>query len=187
MRIIDNKALLVETREPTAITDAIEKSALMECYKGVSKIAVHWGLKEAQTLNQLGFNAPSPILRDYQWTGKLAPFAHQKETASFLSTRKRAFCFSEAGTGKTASVIWAVDYLMKKGLVKRVLVLCPLSIMKAAWQADLFKFAMHRSCSVAHGSADQRRKIIAAGSEFVVINFDGVAVVEGKSGTVASI
>jgi hypothetical protein len=62
--------------------------------------------------------------------------------------------------------------------VKRVLVLCPLSIMKSAWQQDLFKFAMHRSCSVAHGSAKQREKIINAGSEFVIINFDGVGVVK---------
>jgi SNF2 family DNA or RNA helicase len=69
---------------------------------------------------------------------------------------------------------------MKLGKVKRVLVLCPLSIMKAAWQQDLFKFAMHRSCSVAHGNAEQRRKIIAAGSEFVIINFDGLAVVKDE-------
>lgn len=179
MRIIENKVLLVETREPTAIIGAIKKSALMERHKGTSKVAVHWGVKEAHNLVALGHDeTPSPILRDYKWTGKFTPFAHQKTTASFLSIRKRAFCFSEAGTGKTASVIWAADYLMKKGLIKRVLVLCPLSIMKAAWQQDLFKFAMHRSCSVAHGSAAQRKKIIAAGSEFVVINFDGVAVVE---------
>ena len=181
MRIIDNKVLLVETREPAAILDAVQKSALMENHKGVSKIAVHWGLKEAQALTALGMDdVPSPILRDYKWTGKHTPFAHQKTTASFLTVNRKAFCFSEAGTGKTASVIWSADYLMNKKKVKRVLVLCPLSIMKAAWQTDLFKFAMHRSCSVAHGSAEQRRKIIDAGSEFVVINFDGVAVVEDE-------
>jgi SNF2 family DNA or RNA helicase len=67
---------------------------------------------------------------------------------------------------------------MKQGKVNRVLVICPLSIMKSAWQQDLFKFAMHRSCSVAHGDAKQRKKIIAAGSQFVIINFDGVAVVK---------
>ena len=181
MRIIDNKVLLVETREPAAILDAVQKSALMENHRGVSKIAVHWGLKEAQVLTALGMDdVPSPILRDYKWTGKHTPFAHQKTTASFLTVNRKAFCFSEAGTGKTASVIWSADYLMNKKKVKRVLVLCPLSIMKAAWQTDLFKFAMHRSCSVAHGSADQRRKIIDAGSEFVIINFDGVAVVEDE-------
>jgi len=117
------------------------------------------------------------ILTSYQWTGRFKPFAHQKETSDFLARRRRAFCFNEQGTGKTASVIWAADYLMKQGKVNRVLVICPLSIMKSAWQQDLFKFAMHRSCSVAHGDAKQRKKIINAGSQFVIINFDGVAIV----------
>jgi SNF2 family DNA or RNA helicase len=118
------------------------------------------------------------ILTDYDWPGKFKPFAHQKETADFLSRRRKAFCFNEQGTGKTASVIWAADHLMKQGKVNRVLVICPLSIMKSAWQQDLFKFAMHRSCSVAHGDSKQRKKIINAGSQFVIINFDGVAVVK---------
>jgi SNF2 family DNA or RNA helicase len=180
MRIVEDKVLLVETRDPDAIISTVKKSALMETHRGSSKVAVHWGLKEAQALAALGHDAPSPLLRDYQWTGKFAPFDHQKTTSSFLSLRKRAFCFSEAGTGKTASVIWSADYLMKLGKIKRVLVLCPLSIMKAAWQQDLFKFAMHRSCSVAHGDAKTRKKIIEAGSEFVIINFDGLAVVKDE-------
>lgn len=120
------------------------------------------------------------ILTGYQWTGKLKPFAHQKTTADFLVNNDKAFCFNEQGTGKTASVIWAADYLMKRGLVKRVLVLCPLSIMRAAWQQDLFKFAMHRTCSIAHGDAKTRSKILKAGSEFVIINFDGVGVVKDE-------
>lgn len=172
MRIIDNRALLLETPDPTSITSNIRKSAVTD-----AGVLVHWGQKEAEALASLRLDAPSPLLRDYQWTGKHTPFEHQKTTASFLSLRRRAFCFNEQGTGKTASVIWAADYLMKKGLIKRALVLCPLSIMKSAWQKDLFTFAMHRSCSVAHGTSAQRKKIIAAGAEFVVINFDGLGVV----------
>ena len=118
------------------------------------------------------------ILTGYKWTGKFAPFAHQKETAEFLTLNRKAFCFNEQGTGKTASVIWACDYLMNLGLIKRVLVICPLSIMKSAWQADLFKFAMHRTCDVAYGDPKKRKKIIAQGAEFVVINFDGVSIVK---------
>lgn len=173
MRIIENKALLLKAPDTSIITSAIPKSTVVE----KNFVAVRWAHKEAETLASLGFNAPSPMLRDYKWTGKYTPFDHQKKTASFLSLRRRAFCFNEQGTGKTASVIWTADYLMKKGLVNRVLVLCPLSIMKSAWQRDLFTFAMHRSCSVAHGSAAQRKKIIDAGSDFVIINFDGVGVV----------
>lgn len=181
MQIIDDKALLVRTNDPTAITESIKKSAYLETYNGVAKVAVHWGLKEAVALANLNIpDVPSPMLRDYKWTGRYQPFEHQKATASFLSLRKRAFCFNEQGTGKTASVIWTADYLMKLGLVKRVLVLCPLSIMKSAWQRDLFTFAMHRSCNVAYGTAAQRKKIIAARSEFVIINFDGLAIVKDE-------
>jgi SNF2 family DNA or RNA helicase len=182
MEVVDDKVLMVRTRNPHLITEKIKKSAIIEKEADeVYKVAINWGLSEMQTLASLPFKTPpSTIKRDYKWSGKLTPFDHQKETASFLTVHKRAFCFNEQGTGKTASVIWAADYLMQQGIVSRVLVLCPLSIMKSAWQQDLFKFAMHRSCSVAHGDAKARKKIIAAGSEFVVINFDGLAVVKDE-------
>jgi len=118
------------------------------------------------------------ILKNYEWPGKYKPFAHQEATADFLSRRKKAFCFNEQGTGKTASVIWAADHLMKQGKIKRVLVICPLSIMKSAWQRDLFTFAMHRSCMVAYGDAKTRAKTISGNAEFVIINYDGVAIVK---------
>jgi len=118
------------------------------------------------------------ILTDYAWPGRFKPFAHQKDTANFLSSRRKAFCFNEQGTGKTASVIWAADYLMKQGKIRRVLIVCPLSIMKSAWQQDLFKFAMHRSCAVAYGDAKTRAKVIGSNAEFVIINYDGVAIVK---------
>lgn len=119
-------------------------------------------------------------LSEYEWPRPpgFAPFAHQKITAEFLASQRKAFCFNEQGTGKTASVIWAVDYLMTLGLVKRVLVICPLSIMKSAWQADLFKFAIHRRVAVAHGSAKKRKEIVDAGAEFVIVNFDGVGIIK---------
>jgi SNF2 family DNA or RNA helicase len=123
-------------------------------------------------------SAKNSILTDYSWPGKHKPFAHQKQTSEFLTLNRKAFCFNEQGTGKTASVIWATDYLMTLGVIKRVLVICPLSIMKSAWQQDLFKFAIHRTCDVAYGDAKQRRKIINAGGEFVIINFDGVEIVK---------
>ena len=119
-------------------------------------------------------------LSEYDWPRPpgFSPFEHQKATAEFLISYPKAFCFNEQGTGKTASVIWAVDYLMKLGVVKRVLVVCPLSIMHSAWQADLFKFALHRTVAVAYGSAKKRKQIIEGSAEFVIVNFDGVNIVK---------
>lgn len=116
----------------------------------------------------------------YEWPGLFKPFDHQKTTSAFLVANKRGFCFNEAGTGKTSSVIWAADYLMNIGVVKRVLIVCPLSIMFSAWQADIFKVAMHRKCAVAYGSPTKRKKIIEGDYEFVIINYDGVGIVENE-------
>jgi len=181
MQVIDNKAIVLKTKRPHLVTESVDKYKILSEKEGVFKIAVRWNLHEAQVLAGLKVkDVPSPIDRDYKWSGKLTPFDHQRFTASFLTLHKKAFCFNEQGTGKTASVIWAADYLMKLGEIKRVLVISPLSIMKSAWQQDLFKFAMHRTCSVAHGTSAQRSKIINAGAEFVIINFDGVAVIKDE-------
>jgi SNF2 family DNA or RNA helicase len=102
---------------------------------------------------------------------------HQRETAIFLATNQRAFCFNEQGTGKTASAIWAADCLLEQEVINRVLVICPLSIMQSAWQADLFKFAVHRKVAIAYGERIKRKAIIASDADFVIINYDGVEIV----------
>jgi SNF2 family DNA or RNA helicase len=174
MEIVNNRSLLLNLREPQRVTAVIPTSKLV----GQNQVLVDWDLDAAQVLRNLRIkNIPSPIFRDYNWPGLHKPFDHQKTTASFLTLNKRAFCLNEQGTGKTGSIIWATDYLMKQRRIRRVLVICPLSIMDSAWRADLFKFAMHRTVDIAYGSAEKRREIIYGPSEFVIINYDGVEIV----------
>lgn len=178
MQIVENKALLLRVKEPNRITTVIPKSKILDS----GEVLVKWGLEEAQVLKNLRIkNVPSPIKSKYGWPGLYKPFDHQKETASFLTLHRRAFCFNEQGTGKTSSVIWAADYLMNEGLIKRVLVLCPLSIMQSAWETDLFKFAMHRTVAIAHSySKDKRISAIQSEAEFVIINYDGLEIVKDE-------
>ena len=181
MEIIENKALLLRLKNPQAVTAHIPASRIVGKQDNSTQVLVKWGLDEAQVLGNLKIkNVPSPILRDYDWRGVYKPFDHQKTTSSFLTVHKRAFCLNEQGTGKTGSVIWAADYLMRMEAIKRVLVICPLSIMDSAWRADLFKFAMHRSVDIAYGSAEKRKEIIESDAEFVIINYDGVNIVEAE-------
>lgn len=175
VQIIDNKALLLKVRDPNRITTVIPKSKVLDS----GEVLVKWGLDEAQVLKNLKYkDVPSPIRAHYDWPGLYKPFAHQRTTAEFLTLHRRAFCFNEQGTGKTGSVIWAADYLMKIGAIKRVLVLCPLSIMQSAWQNDLFRFAMHRTCAIAHSySREKRIKAVQSDAEFVICNFDGLGII----------
>jgi SNF2 family DNA or RNA helicase len=181
MQIVDNQLLVVRTKWPSRITETIKKSKVVGKEGDVSEIVVFWDLEQARLLSKAGIRkVPSPILRDYNWPGLFAPMAHQKDTASFLTVNQRAFCFNEQGTGKTASAIWASDYLLTEGVINRILIICPLSIMQSAWQADLFKFAIHRSVDIAYGDRSKRKTIIAGSSEYVVINFDGLDIVKDE-------
>lgn len=174
MQIIEDRALHLKLRHPERVLATIPKSKQLDD----GSVLVKWGLEEAQVLKNLGIKSvPSPIERKYKWPGLFKPFEHQKTTSAFLTLHRRAFCFNDPGTGKTASFAWACDYLMNRGHIKRVLVICPLSIMSSAWQADLFKVLMHRRVDVAHGDRHKRAKVIASDAEFVIINFDGVETV----------
>lgn len=181
MELIEQEALRLTVRSDFVpyITNYLEKSEVLDDNGETADIVVYWGIKEMQHIARFHseLKLPSPILKEYDWPGLFTPFMHQKTTAAFLSLRDRAFCFNEAGTGKTSSVIWAADYLMKQGLIKRVLVICPLSIMYSAWQADIFKTAMHRTVAVAYGDANKRKKVLSGAYEFVIINYDGVSIV----------
>ena len=183
MDIVQDRALLVRTRKPDLITEVIPKAEVVKTHdlgngqRGY-EVLVNWTLANTKIIRNLGIkNAPSPITRKYNWPGMYKPFAHQIETAGFLTLHQRCFCLNDMGTGKTMSTIWAADYLMSLGVIKRVLIVAPLSILDTAWRADLFKTAMHRRVDIAHGSREKRKAVIASDAEFVIINYDGIEVV----------
>ena len=126
-------------------------------------------------------NVPSPITKRYDWPGRYKPMAHQIETAAFLTLNRRSFCFNDPGTGKTLSALWAADYLMKRGEVRRVLILCPLSIMHSAWMGDINQSIIHRSAVVAHHSQAARRiEMIQKDYEIVIANYDGLNLIANE-------
>ena len=176
MEIVDDKALILRTRNPHKYS-IIPKHKIVETHEdGSASVAVYWGLDEARVLRNLGVrNVPSPITRRYDWPGRYKPMAHQVETGAFLTMYRRAFVFSEPGTGKTLSALWAADYLMRLGKVRRVLILCPLSIMHSAWMGDINSSIIHRSAVIAHHPQAARRiEMIQHDYEIVITNYEGL-------------
>ena len=180
MQIVENKALLFRTRNPDKYS-IIPKHKVFEVEDGY-EVAVYWGLDECRVLKNLGVkDVPSPITKRYTWPGKYLPMAHQIETASFFTLHRRAFCFNDPGTGKTLSALWAADYLMNRGEVRRVLILCPLSIMHSAWMGDINRSVIHRSAVVAHHQQATRRiEMIQQNYEFVITNYDGLNLIASE-------
>lgn len=118
---------------------------------------------------------------DYIWPAFQGrkPFEHQKHTVKFLIANKRAFVLNDMGTGKTLSAIWACDILMCATKIRRVLVISPLSTMRSVWFNELALNVPHRRAAVAHGTRQQRLAALTnPANEFVIINHDGIKVVE---------
>jgi superfamily II DNA or RNA helicase len=177
LEIVENRALKFRTRTPEKFS--VIPKHFVQAIPGGAEVFVHWGLDEARVLKNLGLkNVPSPIERNYAWPGRYKPMAHQKTTAGFLTLHRRAFCFNDPGTAKTISALWAADYLMARGEVRRCLIICPLSIMHSAWMGDINNSVIHRSAVIAHHSQASRRiELIQGDYEFVIINYDGLNLV----------
>ena len=109
MEIVEDKALVFRTRNPDKYS-IIPKHKIIEQDGDTYKIAVYFGIDEVRVLRNLGVkDVPSPITRRYNWPGRYKPMQHQIETAAFLTLHRKAFVFSEPGTGKTLSALWAAD------------------------------------------------------------------------------
>lgn len=84
------------------------------------------------------------------------------------------------GTGKTLSCLWALDFLMINGLINRAIVSSPLSTMNPAWGHDILYHLPHRKFAICHGSRELRKKIIRGNAEIVIINHDGLKIMEDE-------
>lgn len=106
------------------------------------------------------------------------PYKHQIQATKFKLENKRCYDLSDLGTGKTLSSLWAADFLICNDKIKRVLVVGPLSTLQSVWGREIFTNLPHRKYAIAHGNRDLRVKIIRGTADFVIINHDGVVIME---------
>ena len=168
-----HKKLVLNLRDPERITTIIPTARTLQ-HKGKTLVAVPHGIDQVRVLRNLGIDAPAPMGYYYDWPGRYKPFAHQKTTSEFLTLNTRAFCLNGMGSGKTVSVLWAFDYLKKLGLVKRMLVISPLSTLERAWGDEIFRHFPELTFAVLHGNRAKRHKLLANDFDIYVINHDGI-------------
>lgn len=171
------RALVLPVQPPDSITTARPFE-----YKGKQLWGVPHNTYETCVLRAAGYDVPSPIGAYYDWPRDLTllpePFENQTETAAFLTVNHRAYCLNEIGTGKTMSALWAADWLMKEGLVRKCLIWSPLSTLERVWSDSVYFNFPHRSIGVLHGTAQKRRKLFENNAfDFYVINHDALDII----------
>lgn len=170
------QSLLLNHPDPFAIRELLAKSRTIDHPE--YNLAIQHTLESAKVLRNLGISAPAPIRTQYNWPGKYKPFDHQYVMSEFLTLHRRAFNLAEMGTSKTASALWAADWLMLTGRVQKALILSPLSTLDRVWMSDIFDVLMHRKAVIVHGTREKRRKALEQDVDFYVMNHDGLGITE---------
>lgn len=168
------KSILLKVPDPLAVREVLHLSRTLD--HPDYNVAVKYTQESAKVLRNLGFDVPHPVQTIYNWPGKYKPFAHQRVTTEFLVTHRKCFNLSEMGVGKTASSLWAADYLMQTGQIKKCLILSPLSTLERVWKNDIFDVLMHRSAIVVYGSREKRLEALKADCQFFIMNHDGLTI-----------
>ena len=177
------RSLLLRHADPLYVRSLIPKSRAL--HHDQYNLAVKHDLDSTRLLRNMGVPAPAPIRYYYNWPGKFKPGAHQIVMAEFLTLHKRGFNLSEMGTEKTAASLWAADWLMSVGLVRKALIVSPLSTLERVWLSEIFSVLMHRRAAIAHGDRTKRLATIKQDLDFYIINHDGLPINAVRSALIA--
>lgn len=174
--LVDPKtqSVVIQCDDPLYLRDLLPTSTTLAHPQW--NFATKHTLESTKVLRNLGFQVPAPIRFQYDWPGRFKPYEHQIQMSEFLTMHRRAFNLSEMGTMKTNASLWAADWLMKTGRVRKALILSPLSTLVSVWQNDAFETLPHRACAVVHGSKARRLKYLSINADFYIMNHDGIKI-----------
>ena len=146
---------------------------------GEHYVVLPWTMASLRKLALHDIMVPGPIRWQYHWPSKYPrPLDHQVVTADFLTQNPRAYVFNEIGTSKTLSALWAADFLMRKGEIRKVLVCSTLSSLERAWELEIFSNLFGRTCTILDGDKKRRMKRFSKDVDYYIINHDGMKVME---------
>lgn len=179
---IQNQALLIRTKMAKLVAMSVPRSAIAEYDENgnPSAVLVRWELEQMQKCADIGVTVLSPMIRDYEFTGRYKPYVHQLKICSFLTTNKRALCFADMGTGKSLAVVHCIKYLLSIGEIKRALIIAPLSTLTRTWVDEFFNVDPSITVTKLHGPKAKRVELAANGAQVHVINYEGISVIHNE-------
>lgn len=170
------ESVVVAAPDPWALRELLPLSKTLP--HPIYTFATHHTLESTKVLRNMGYEVPAPIRFQYDWPGRFTPYDHQITMAEFLTLHRRGFNLSEMGTMKTNAALWAADWLMKTGRVRKVLIVSPLSTLYSVWRDDIFDTLPHRTAAVLHGPRERRLKYLGINADFYIVNHDGLKIAE---------
>lgn len=176
-----HRAIVFKAAQPEQILACLPTARTLDFNGGQLIVAPHH-VDTVRVLKNLGAKVPGPINYYYNYPpfeGRHPPFAHQKVTCEFLTQWKKCAVLNEPRTGKSNSCLWAADFLMNERVIRKVLIVSPLSTLDDVWSNAIFLTLYHRSSVVLHGTAERRLRLLKNSDvDFYIVNHDGFNIIK---------
>lgn len=154
--------------------DAALANVVPGSIRHADKVIVPHTIETTRIARNLGYRVPAPIMSQYDWVGT-TPFKTQRITAAMLTMNRRAYVLSEMGTGKTRAACFAFDWMMREDVIRKVLIVAPLSTLTLVWARELAIYFPHITHGILHSSDRKKRlKVLAHDYDCYIVNHDGV-------------
>jgi superfamily II DNA or RNA helicase len=107
--------------------------------------------------------------------GPWPPAQHQYGMMNFVASARRGYLLADMGTMKTATAVWACEYLRRINVVNKILVVAPLTILEDTWGRALFECATGTTYTIGHGRTPAiKNKLLSEPTPWHITNFDTV-------------
>ena len=100
-------------------------------------------------------------------------YAHQTSMANFGNEHELVLNTSDPGTGKTRGTLMAYEKRFNRGAANKLLVVAPLSILRASWADDIERFTT-LTYRIATQPEKNRHQAFSDEVNVVMINHDGI-------------
>lgn len=178
--IKDKRAIFLKVRDPSKYTKVFDSVGIKYRVKG-NHLVVRHNIDTYRILKNMGakIDRYEPMRAYYAYPklhGIYTPMVHQSETAVFCSQNPRCYVLNTQRTGKTASCLWAADYLYQEGMIDKVLICCTVTNC-ATWYDEAKAIFARRTPLIARGDRSFRKSVLRQKVDFHIINHDGIKVV----------
>lgn len=104
------------------------------------------------------------------------PHHYQEIATAMIVNHPYCALLLDMGLGKTVSTLTAIDLLLDRIEIARVLIVAPKRVAEHTWPDEIRKWdhLQHLRCSVAVGTAAERREALARDADIYVINRENV-------------
>lgn len=143
----------------------------------MSKVAYESTLACLRMFRQTGIRAEDLPYFQKHFRGKFPPYRHQLVTFAYIDQLERCAIYNEMGTGKTASVIWSIDWNLIQKKIYSALIIAPNNIL-GNWEREVQIHAPRLKTVIIQGTRNHRLDLLDTLADIYIINYEGLKVIK---------